>query len=56
MKHFVLAAAPFLCVVLAAGQARAGIIAKGFCDERATLPAAKITSQVAAFIYLRLLA
>jgi hypothetical protein len=40
---------------LAAGKARARSIAKGFCDERATLPAAKITSQVATFIYLRFL-
>jgi len=41
--------------LLAAGQARVRSIAKGFCDERATRPAAKRTSQVAAIIYLRLL-
>ena len=41
--------------ILAAGHARARSIAKGFCDEQATPPAAKRTSQVATFIYLRLL-
>jgi hypothetical protein len=41
--------------ILVAGHARARSIAKGFCDEQATPPAAKRTSQVATFIYLRLL-